>query len=172
MLYQRAADHRSSPRPSAIEFTCDSFRRVFRHVELCAEFLVAVFHRIKNFGVIWVIVNADHFLGIFDEVEELPFSGAGEVKEFMMIRAYAVVGGDIVCGFSGVEVVDGIAPVIGGFAFVFEDGDEAFALDIFGDLDARSFEEGGCVIDVLDEGFRADAGFDDSRPAHDERHAQ
>lgn len=150
--------------------------RLLRHSlwddEFGAEFLVAIFHRLEDFGVLRVIVNADHFLGIFDEVEKLPFFGAGEVKEFVLICAYAVVGGDVVGGFSGVEVVDGIAPVIGGFAFVFQDGNQAFALDVFGDFDASGFEEGGCVIDVLDECLWADAGFYNTWPAHDERHAQ
>ncbi len=148
------------------------FRQSFRDFELSAKFLVAIFHRGKDLGVFGFFVDADHFLGIFLEVEELPFFGAGEVEEFVFIGADTVVGGDVVGGFSGVIVVNGIAPVIGGFAFVFEDGDEASSLDVFGDFDAGGFEESRSVIDVLDERFGSDAGLHDSGPAHDERHGE
>src|SRR5690606_4902415 len=90
-------------------------------VVVIADVAVAFLHGSENFGVGGVVVDAAEFVWIFFEIEELPVHAPGEKHDFVAIGPDTVVDGNLVPSVVFVVgIIDGVAPVGGGFGSVFE----------------------------------------------------
>ena len=127
-------------------------------------------HRGEDGGVGRIVMDGLHLLRVVNEVEEVVFLVVREVHELEVLGANAVVCGHLVDGLAVVAIVEMVAPLVVRLTGVFQDGNKGVALHISGDFCPCEVEEGGSVVDVLNEGLAGGARLDDLGPANDEGH--